>query len=719
MIKRLTIKLILFILLGGNPAIIPELFSQPKQVAASISPVTPPAVYLIERVEDRDAASSSHRVFPPPAGLLPERGVPFIDTQTGLRVTRLTDVNDIVPIPGLNPGLPWDIDGNPAEGFTNGYSRWSNINVTGEYAIAFRTDAHSSLYRIADSQYLGPLTPDADHAIGDSAEIRWDRSGAPGTATRIYYHFDQKFYQQDALLGYLSAEELFDFGTDIIATCDMDCSDDARYWALRLSNNDCVVFDKENRCLLPGRINQATSGLDISPSGEWMVMVTQDPDPLKGFRFYEINDLTQGDTTKPVYLPTTSAGHNGWAYDHEGNEVLVYQVNTNDWYCAFNPENQQLINIMHMSETGWGFGQHIGRITNPNKKGWAIFSSYCIDDSTWSYNQIFLLEILHHKRHPRIWRIAPTYNSRWVNGSDVGGYFAEAFAGIDHAGNNIYWGGNWMGSDNLELYRVELPPDWHLVLNGPDSLPPVSGGGDFDGDGSSDIAIFRETTGLWAVRGVTRSYFGAEGDIPIPGDYNGDGSADITVFRPSTGLWAIRSLSRFYFGGELDLPLALDYGGDGTSGVGIFRPSTGLWAIRGATRSYFGKSGDWPVPQDYNGDGSGEIALFRPSTGLWAIRGITRSYFGQLGDWPAAGDYDGDGSLDVAVYRPSSGLWAERGVSRIYFGRPSDRRGPADYDGDSSDDLGIFRSDSGLWAIREISRVYFGTTGDTSVTGNR
>jgi len=682
-----------------------------------VSPTpAPPEVYLIEQVEDRDAADTAHRIFPTPSGLLPERGVPFIDTQTGLRVTRLTDVNDIVPISGINTGLPWEVDGNPAEGFTNGYSRWTNVNVTGEYAIAFRTNAQSSLYRIADASYLGPLTPDADHAIGDTAEIRWDRSGATGTATRFYYHYGTKFYQQDALLGYSSAEELFDFGRDIIPTCDMDCSDDARYWAFRLDNNDCVVFDKELPGLLAGRINQATNGLDISPSGEWMVMVTEDPDPSLGFRFYRISDLAQGDTSKPVYLPTTSAGHNGWAYDHEGNEVLVYQDNTNDWYCAFNPENQQLINIMHMSEAGWGFGQHIGRITNPKKKGWALFSSYCADESTWSYNQIFLLEIMPHERRPRIWRISPTYSSRWVNGSDVGGYFAEAFAGIDHAGNNIYWGGNWMGSDNLELYRVELPPDWHQVLNGPDRLPPVTGNGDFDGDGSSDIAIFREATGLWAVRGITRTYFGAEGDIPLPGDYNGDGTADITIFRPSTGLWAIRLISRFYFGGGDDLPLAFDYDGDGISGGGIFRPTTGLWAFRGSTRCYFGKSDDWPVPGDYKDGGSGAIAIFRPATGLWAIRGITRSYFGVTGDWPAAGDYDGDGSIDLSIYRPSSGLWAARGVSRIYFGASADRCVPADYDGDSRADLGIFRAASGLWAIRSRSRFYFGTNGDTPVT---
>ena len=65
---------------------------------------------------------------------------------------------------------------------------------------------------------------------------------------------------------------------------------------------------------------------------------------------------------------------------------------------------------------------------------------------------------------PRIWRIANTYSRQWVDGVNVGGYFAEAFASIDHVGNNIYWGSNWMGTDNLELYRVELPANWHEVL---------------------------------------------------------------------------------------------------------------------------------------------------------------------------------------------------------------------------------------------------------------
>lgn len=72
---------------------------------------------------------------------------------------------------------------------------------------------------------------------------------------------------------------------------------------------------------------------------------------------------------------------------------------------------------------------------------------------------------------------------------------------------------------------------------------------DFDGDGTNDIGIFRQSSGLWAIRNVTRIYFGATNDEPRPGDYNGDGRADVAVFRKSSGLWAVRGLTRVYYGG--------------------------------------------------------------------------------------------------------------------------------------------------------------------------
>jgi len=33
--------------------------------------------------------------------------------------------------------------------------------------------------------------------------------------------------------------------------------------------------------------------------------------------------------------------------------------------------------------------------------------------------------------------------------------------------------------------------------------------------------------------------WGMNGDIPVPGDFDGDRTTDIAVFRPSTGVWQI------------------------------------------------------------------------------------------------------------------------------------------------------------------------------------
>ncbi len=242
------------------------------------------------------------------------------------------------------------------------------------------------------------------------------------------------------------------------------------------------------------------------------------------------------------------------------------------------------------------------------------------------------------------------------------------------------------------------------------------GSGDYNGDGTSDIAIFRPDTGLWAVRGITRIYFGSSTDLPVPGDYNGDGTTDIGIFRPDAGLWAISSLTRGYFGGAIDFPAARDYNGDGTTEMGIFRSASGLWAIRGVTRVYYGTTGDTPVPGDYGGAGTQDIGLFRPGSGLWAIRGLTRIYFGGSTDDPVPGDYNGDGVWDEGIFRPSSGLWAIRSVTRRYFGGATDDPVPAGYAGSGIDSIGIFRSSSGLWAVSDVTRVYFGSSGDVSVT---
>lgn len=253
------------------------------------------------------------------------------------------------------------------------------------------------------------------------------------------------------------------------------------------------------------------------------------------------------------------------------------------------------------------------------------------------------------------------------------------------------------------------------------SPPPPSYGrfiksGDYNGDGRSDMAIFRPGIGLWAVRGVTRVYFGSSDDGLVSGDYSGNGTADIALFRGSSGLWAIRGITRFYYGTSIDTPIPGDYNGDGTCDVGIFRRESGLWSIRGVTRSYFGSSSDQPAQGDYSGDGTVDIGVYREAQGMWALQGISRVYFGSSGDMVVPGDYNGDGTWECGLYRSSSGLWAIRGVTRAYFGSGAYLPVPANYLGRGMDDLGLFKESSGLWAVKGVTRIYYGTDDDTPVT---
>ena len=71
---------------------------------------------------------------------------------------------------------------------------------------------------------------------------------------------------------------------------------------------------------------------------------------------------------------------------------------------------------------------------------------------------------------------------------------------------------------------------------------------DFDGDGRTDIAIWRpgEGEGYWYIinsrdGSATSTQWGAGylNDIPVPGDYDGDGKTDIAIWRPGDGIWYI------------------------------------------------------------------------------------------------------------------------------------------------------------------------------------
>jgi Subtilase family/FG-GAP-like repeat len=240
---------------------------------------------------------------------------------------------------------------------------------------------------------------------------------------------------------------------------------------------------------------------------------------------------------------------------------------------------------------------------------------------------------------------------------------------------------------------------------------------DFDGDGISDITVYRD--GLWFILRssdggqTTVGWGGLPQDIPVPADYDGDGKVDIAVYRD--GIWyIIRSsdggvTSTGWGGLAQDIVVPGDYDGDGKADVAVYR--NGLWFILRSsdggqtTVGWGGLSQDIPVPADYDGDGRVDIAVYRD--GNWFIirssdGGITAIGWGGLSqDIVVPGDYDGDGKADIAVYR--NGTWfilrsSDGGQTTVgWGGLAQDIPVPADYDGDGKTDIAIYRN--GLWFI--------------------
>jgi hypothetical protein len=339
---------------------------------------------------------------------------------------------------------------------------------------------------------------------------------------------------------------------------------------------------------------------------------------------------------------------------------------------------------------------------------------------------------------------APPHGSPAPSGTDT---FESKF-GTNAANMNGTW--NLYVVDDLAGFTGTIAGGWKLTFESADYACPFAASprADFDGDGKTDLSVFRPGEGNWYLDRSTAGFavhnWGASGDILVPGDFDGDGKADTAVFRPSSTAGVPDFLvlnssgltsTGFEWGIPGDIPVVGDYDGDGKDDVAVFRPADRNWYIRNSSNGsaridFFGLPTDIPLAIDHDGDGKDNIGVFRPSDSTWYLARSTGAPetnfiaipFGSSGDKVVPADYDGDGKEDVAVYRPSNGTWyvlrsSDGSVQFVTFGNSTDVPVPGDYDGDGKYDQAVYRN--GQWWINRstsgVNVAAFGVGSDIAV----
>lgn len=218
--------------------------------------------------------------------------------------------------------------------------------------------------------------------------------------------------------------------------------------------------------------------------------------------------------------------------------------------------------------------------------------------------------------------------------------------------------------------------------------------GDFNGDGKTDMLVYRPTIAEWFVKLSQGSSFSGgwhvtwgntSGDIPLVGDMNGDGRDDIVIYRTngtfpnifvnlSNGSTFTGTADSASWGLPSDQPIIGNFSGGGGEDIAVRRPSNATWYFnyynggfdngtdRQATWGNAG-TGDMPVAGNFNGSGAEDIMIYRASSSGWYVNlgyafdgstDFSTGWGNTSGDTPLVNDFNRDGRADLGIFRTGS-----------------------------------------------------------------
>jgi len=284
-----------------------------------------------------------------------------------------------------------------------------------------------------------------------------------------------------------------------------------------------------------------------------------------------------------------------------------------------------------------------------------------------------------------------------------------------------------------------------------EAINPVMG--DFNGDALSDLGLHDSTTGKWEIclsdKGVFRNAvewlnnFGASRDWwPMGGDFNGDGKTDAAVYNNTAGELKVALSGGSSFSTPTTWfnfpeasvswqPFTGNFNADKYTDFALYNKDTGEVKIALGTGTGFGALITWinsfgndyvAMAGDFNGDGLSDLCLFKKSSGEFKVAFSNSQAFVDGGSWLSGfatnkdaiiSDFNNDGLTDVGYWDNSGGRWfyaistgvsfVDKGTWLEGFGTTNDESATTgDFDGNGVTDAACFDRDAlgiNRWSI--------------------